>query len=69
MVPIIGGVGTVLGPVIGAFVFIPVREFTRTTLSGTSTGLGWMMFGVVLLLISIYRPGGLLNKYTGRWNE
>lgn len=69
MVPIVGGVGTVLGPVIGAFIFIPVREFTRTTLSGTSTGLGWVMFGVVLLLISIYRPGGLLNKYTGRWNE
>jgi len=69
MVAIIGGVGTVLGPVLGAFIFIPVREFTRTTLSGSSTGLGWVAFGVVLLLISLYRPGGLLNKYTGRWGE
>jgi len=69
LVPVIGGIGTVLGPVIGAFVFIPVREYTRTTLSGTATGLGWVIFGLVLLLISMYRPGGILNKYTGRGSE
>jgi len=62
MVAIIGGVGTVLGPVIGAFVFIPVREYTRTALSGQSTGLGWVALGVVILLISLYRPGGLINR-------
>lgn len=69
LVPIIGGVGTVLGPVVGAFIFIPVREYTRSTLSGTATGLGWVVFGLVLLLISIYRPGGLLNEYKGRWGR
>lgn len=69
MVPIIGGVGTVLGPVLGAFIFIPIREYTRSALSGTATGLGWVVFGLVLLLISIYRPGGLLNEYTGRWGK
>lgn len=69
MVAIIGGVGTVLGPVVGAFIFIPVREYTRTTLSGTATGMGWVVFGFVLLLISLYRPGGLLNKYTGGGGE
>lgn len=69
LVPVIGGIGTVLGPVVGAFIFIPVREYTRTTLSGTQTGLGWVVFGIVLLLISLYRPGGILNKYTGRGSE
>jgi len=69
LVPVIGGIGTVLGPVVGSFVFIPVREYTRTTLSGTATGLGWVVFGVVLLLISMYRPGGILNEYTGRESE
>jgi branched-chain amino acid transport system permease protein len=65
LVPVIGGIGTVLGPVLGAFIFIPVREITRTTLSGTATGLGWVSFGIVLLLVTMYRPGGLLNEYTG----
>lgn len=69
MVPVIGGIGTVWGAVLGAFIFIPVREITRTSLSGTQTGLGWVFFGVVLVLIAIYRPGGLLNKYSGRWGN
>lgn len=68
IVPIIGGVGTVLGPVLGAFVFIPVREYTRSALSGNFTGLGWVIVGVVIVLISIYRPGGILNEYLGRWD-
>lgn len=68
IVPIIGGVGTVLGPVVGAFIFIPIREYTRTGLSGGYTGLGWVVVGVVIVLISIYRPGGVLNQYFGRWD-
>jgi branched-chain amino acid transport system permease protein len=69
MVAIIGGVGTVAGPLLGAGVFIPVREYTRTALRGEATGAGWVIFGVVLLLISLYRPGGILNEYSGRWGE
>lgn len=69
LIPIIGGIGTVFGGVLGAFIFIPVREVSRTMLSGTHTGLDWVVFGVVLVVISIYRPGGLLNKYSGRWGD
>lgn len=69
MVAIVGGIGTVLGPLIGAGVFITVREYTRTTLSGTQTGLGYVIFGFVLLFISLYRPGGILNRYNGRWDD
>jgi branched-chain amino acid transport system permease protein len=54
--------------VIGALVFIPVREYTRTALSGNATGLGWVLVGVVIVFISIYRPGGILNEYLGRWD-
>lgn len=67
MVAIIGGIGTVLGPVIGGFIFIPVREYSRSILSGQSAGLAWVVLGLVILLLSMYRPGGLLNKYSGRW--
>lgn len=69
IITLIGGAGTVLGPVVGAFIFIPLREYTRTYLSGTYTGLGWVIFGLVIILLSMYRPGGLLNRYTGRSNE
>jgi branched-chain amino acid transport system permease protein len=69
MVAIIGGVGTVAGPLVGAGVFIPIREYTRTALSGSHTGLGWVLFGFILLFISLYRPGGLLNNHETWWKK
>lgn len=69
MVAIIGGVGSVAGPVVGALVFIPFREYTRTALSGGLAGIDWVVFGVVLLLISLFRPGGIVNEYSGRWGR
>lgn len=69
MVAIIGGVGTVIGPLLGAAIFIPVREYTRSSLGGSYTGLGWVIFGFALLIISLYRPGGLLNGSQERWDD
>lgn len=69
IVTLIGGSGTVVGPILGAVVFIPVREYTRTFLSGSSTGLGWVIFALVIILFAIYRPGGIVNRYTGRDDE
>jgi branched-chain amino acid transport system permease protein len=69
MVALVGGVGTVAGPILGASIFIPIREYTRSSLSGSYTGLGWVLFGLILLLVSLYRPGGLLNTYGKWWNK
>ena len=62
LIPVIGGLGTVLGPVIGAIIYIPTREYTRTILSGDYTGLDWVLFGTVLILIAMYRPNGLIRR-------
>jgi len=69
MIAIIDGVGTITGPLLGAAIFIPVREYTRSSLGGSYTGLGWIIFGFALLIISLYRPGGLLNSSQQRWDE
>jgi len=61
IVVLIGGAGTVLGPIVGAFVFIPLNEYSRSILSGSYTGLGWVVFGFVIILLSIYRPDGILG--------
>jgi len=67
LISVIGGISTVIGPVIGAAIYIPVRSITRTYLSGNLTGLGWITLGIVLILISIYRPQGLLGEDT--WGD
>jgi branched-chain amino acid transport system permease protein len=61
LIPVLGGLGTVGGGLLGAFIYLPVRSVTRTFLSGGTTGVGWVVFGIVLILISIYRPSGLLG--------
>jgi branched-chain amino acid transport system permease protein len=65
IVTLIGGSGTVFGPILGAFIFMPVREYSRTILSGQYTGVGWVVFGLVIIFFSIYRPGGILGGSSG----
>lgn len=62
LIAVIGGLGTVLGPIVGALIYIPTREYTRTLLGGTHTGLDWVVFGTVLVLLSIYKPDGLISR-------
>lgn len=62
LIPVIGGLGTVLGPIVGAVVYIFTREYTRTLLGGTQTGLSWVIFGTVLILVAVYRPNGLIGR-------
>lgn len=62
LIAVIGGLGTVLGPIVGALIYIPTREYTRTILAGSHTGLDWVIFGTVLVLISIYKPSGLIPR-------
>jgi branched-chain amino acid transport system permease protein len=58
--PIIGGTGTVLGPILGAFVLTPAAELSREFLKGY-TGFDLMLYGVILMAVIIYLPYGILG--------
>ena len=57
MIAYIGGLGTVLGPVVGAAFFIVVRE----RLAANLTDVHQVIFGVLFILIVLLFPGGLLE--------
>lgn len=76
--PIIGGVGTVLGPVVGALVLTPLSEWTRFIIrqppdflpflqpfQGRS-GVDVMIFGFILMVVIIYLPDGLVGWVRAR---
>ena len=59
VVSLVGGIGTLWGPVIGAAVMVPVSEVLDTTVGDRLPGIQGVVYGGALMLIIIYAPEGL----------
>jgi branched-chain amino acid transport system permease protein len=65
LAPIVGGAGTVFGPVLGAVLLHAIAEATRMV-AGRIPGVDLVAFGVVLILVVRYPPRnipGLLRRW------
>jgi branched-chain amino acid transport system permease protein len=58
--PIIGGAGTVFGPMVGAAILEILSEGTRNFLGGYS-GVHLMAYGAILVVVIIFLPNGILG--------
>jgi branched-chain amino acid transport system permease protein len=58
-IALIGGRGSIAGPVLGALLLRPVSDFSRIYFGSTLPGLHLIIFGVVLILVMLYQPRGL----------
>ncbi len=69
LAPIIGGLGTVFGPLVGAVVLLGLGEVTKTTFAnltgGAIPGVDLVVFGVLLILCVAYAPRGVLGLAEG----
>jgi branched-chain amino acid transport system permease protein len=61
LVSILGGVGTLVGPWLGAAVLLPLSESTRVMLGSSGLGLDLLVFGLAILLVTLFLPGGLVT--------
>ena len=68
--PIVGGIGTIWGPLVGAIVLTPMAEFTRNFVRNPPpfleiiegrAGVDVMIFGVILIAIIIFMPDGIVG--------
>lgn len=57
---VMGGVGTVLGPIVGAAVLTTISEYSRVYL-GHYGGLDMILYGTLVILIVLFIPGGILS--------
>lgn len=63
--PIVGGPGTLWGPVLGSLVLTPLSELTRGFLRGWP-GVDLMAYGVLLVLVVTFLPRGLAGAWARR---
>ena len=62
VIPIIGGIGTVVGPVLGTFLMVPLQHFAVTELGGRFGAITYVGFGAVLILLIMYAPEGFAPR-------
>lgn len=60
MIAIVGGLGTLAGPIIGAAFLIPLEEVANAWLSSKAAGLSQFAFGAILILAILIQPRGVM---------
>ncbi|WP_408008417.1 branched-chain amino acid ABC transporter permease [Pseudalkalibacillus sp. A8] len=59
LIAIIGGMGTVYGPLLGACIIIPLNEILRSSFPALN-GMNYLIYGILLILIVSFMPNGIL---------
>jgi branched-chain amino acid transport system permease protein len=59
----LGGAGRLYGPLIGALILIPLQTVTNTWFGGGGTGLTFILYGGIIVLIARYEPGGIYDLW------
>jgi branched-chain amino acid transport system permease protein len=63
---VLGGVGTLWGPLLGAALLTPLSELTRSYLGGSGQGVDLMIYGGLIVVVSLARPAGLVSLFGTR---
>ncbi|WGF86299.1 branched-chain amino acid ABC transporter ATP-binding protein/permease [Marinivivus vitaminiproducens] len=63
MFALIGGIGTVLGPLFGTLLVVPLTELARGWLGASAIGLHGFVYGSVLVLIVLFMPDGIVGLF------
>ncbi|HLW46895.1 MAG TPA: branched-chain amino acid ABC transporter permease [bacterium] len=74
IVAALGGAGTLFGPLLGAAILIPLQQTGNVLFGGGGTGATYIFYGGIIIVLSLFEPGGLLAIWRerlaplgGRW--
>ena len=59
VIALLGGRGTLWGPVLGSTFIILLSEYSRSVLGHLGEGYDFILFGLLIMLVSLYEPRGL----------
>jgi branched-chain amino acid transport system permease protein len=61
LLTVLGGAGTLWGPIIGTFILIPISEFSRIYWAGGGQALDQVIYGALIVFFAVFQPAGLLG--------
>jgi len=62
IVAILGGMGTIWGPTIGALITVPLLELSNAYLQNFGGGgAGWALYGLLIVLMVLFKPNGIIS--------
>jgi branched-chain amino acid transport system permease protein len=65
LVSILGGVGSLGGPVAGAVILTAIEETTRAMFGGTGRGTDLVVYALLIIVVAVFYPGGV----AGWWRD
>ncbi len=69
LLSLIGGIGTIAGPALGAFLIIPLESYLRATLGGADPGVHLILVGLVMLLAALFMRRGVAGAVDHLWQR
>ncbi|OYO51098.1 amino acid/amide ABC transporter membrane protein 2 (HAAT family) [Lachnotalea glycerini] len=60
---VIGGIGSAIGPLIGAIILTPLSEYLNATLSSIAPGANLLVYAVILIVVILFQPRGIMGWY------
>jgi branched-chain amino acid transport system permease protein len=68
LLTVVGGTGTLWGPLVGAGLMLPLSEFTRIKWGGTGSAVDLLIYGALLTIVAVFKPAGLVGMFR-RWGR
>ncbi len=62
----LGGAGSLYGPLVGAIILVPLQSVSNTWFGGSGSGLTYILYGGIIMLLARYEPGGLAEWWHRR---
>ncbi|MDA8250986.1 MAG: branched-chain amino acid ABC transporter permease [Rhodospirillales bacterium] len=66
---VLGGIGTLWGPAVGALALIPMSEFVRVYFGGTGRGVDLIIYGALITAVATWKPEGLCGLFASGYRR
>ena len=66
LITMIGGMGTISGPIVGAALMIPIDILLRGSLGGVRPGLNIVVFSILLIIVALFFKNGIVGTVSSK---